>query len=161
MGPVVPSSDACINATLLLTRWSLHLFEWPDHLGCTDDNTSINCNLPKIPRLKIELFTQHNLKSYKVNLSDNLKMGNAKLVTSEHLCLSQLPSDIPLLATKKPRCPILNVMVFWLSYLVFWNQAVFIFLQNVFSLFFGENVGCKKVVFLKSILVLLECSLSF
>ena len=104
---------------------------------------------------------KHNLKTYKVNLSDNLKMGNAKLVTSEHLCLSQLPSDIPLLATKKPRCPILNVMVFWLPYLVFWNQAVSIFLQNVFSLFFGENVGCKKVVFLKSKAILYFISFGY
>ena len=29
-------------------------------------------------------------------------------------------------------------------------MAVFIFLKNVFSLFLGENVDCKKVVFLKS-----------
>ena len=73
-----------------------------------------------------------NLKTYKINLS------NIKLVTNKHLCLSLLPSGIPLLAAQKSRYPILQ------------NQAVFIFLQNVFSLFFGENVGRKKVVFLKS-----------
>ena len=84
-----------------------------------------------------------NLKTYKINLS------NIKLVTNKHLCLSLLPSGILLLAALKSRYPILRSM-FWVVIPIFQNQAVFTFLQNVFSLFFGENVGRKKVVFLKS-----------
>ena len=84
-----------------------------------------------------------NLKTYTINLS------NIKLVTNKILCLSLLPSDIPLMAAKKSRYPILRSM-FWVVIPIFQNQAVFIFPQNVFSLFFGENVGCLKVESLKS-----------
>ena len=95
-----------------------------------------------------------NLNTYKINLS------NIKLVTNKHLCLSLLPSGIPLLAAQKSRYPILRSM-FWVVIPIFQNQAVFIFLQNVFSLFFGENVGCKKVVFLKSKAILYFISFGY
>ena len=84
-----------------------------------------------------------NLKTYTINLS------NIKLVTNKLLCLSLLPSGIPLMAAQKSRYTILRSQ-FWVVIPIFQNQAVFIFPQNVFSLFFGENVGCKKVVFWKS-----------
>ena len=93
-----------------------------------------------------------NLKTYKINLS------NIKLVTNKHLCLSLLPSGIPLLAAQKSRYPILRSM-FWVVIPILQNQAVIIFLQNVFSLFFGENVGRKKIVFLNSKAIL--CFISF